>query len=69
MERLRMALASKKNAFQLTTTNYVAIVGFVVKNVQRESLTASNGNHLLIDFVGAQGAGTWGLPCSNFSEA
>lgn len=62
-------IGKQKNAFQLTTTNYVAIVGFVVKNVQRESLTASNGNRLLIDFVGAQGAGTWGLPCSNFSEA
>lgn len=62
-------IGKQKNAFQLTDTNYVAIVGFVIKNVQRESFTAVNGNHLLINFVGAQGAGTGGLPCSNFSEA
>lgn len=62
-------IGKQKNAFQLSDTNYVAIVGFVVKNVQRESFTAVNGNHLLIDFVGTQGAGTGGLPCSNFAEA
>jgi len=63
-------IGKQKNAFQLTATNNVAIVGFVVKNVQRESFTTvASGNNLLIDFVGAQGAGTWGLPCSNFSEA
>lgn len=62
-------IGKQKNAFQLTETNYVAIVGFVVKNVQRESFTAVNGNRLLINFVGAQGAGTEGASCSNFAEA
>jgi len=66
----QQGIGRQKNAFQLSTTNYVAIVGFVVKNVQRESFTTTgSGNRLLVDFVGAQGAGTWGLPCSNFSEA
>lgn len=63
-------IVKQKNAFQLSTNNYVAIVGFVVKNVQRSSFTTEgNSNRLLIDFVGAQGAGTWLQPCSNFSEA
>ncbi len=65
-------IPKQKNAFQLGTNAYVAIVGFVVKNVQRESLTnfeQSSNTNLIIEFVGAQGAGTSGLPCSNFSEA
>ncbi len=63
-------IGKQKNAFQLSENNYAAIVGFVVKNIQRESLTTvGNSNRLLIDFVGAAGAGTWLNPCSNFSEA
>jgi len=63
-------IGKQKNAFQLSSNNYIAIVGFVVKNVQRESFTTNgNSNKLLIHFVGAQGAGTWGRSCSNFSEA
>jgi len=63
-------IGKQKNAFQLATNNYIAIVGFVVKNVQRSSFTTiGTNNKLLLDFVGAQGAGTWGQPCSNFSEA
>jgi len=60
----------QKNAFQLSESNYVAIVGFVVKDVQRGSFTTVGpGNRLLVEFLGAQGAGTWGFPCSNFEEA
>ena len=64
-------IGKQKNAFQLGSNNYVAIVGFVVKNVQRESFTTSGGNNnkLLVDFLGAQGAGTWGKPCDSFSAA
>jgi hypothetical protein len=64
-------IGKQKNAFQLSSNNYVAIVGFVVKNVQRESFTTSGGNNnkLLVDFVGAQGAGTWGQACDSFSSA
>ncbi len=65
-------IGKQKNAFQLSSNKNVAIVGFVVKNVMRESLTNESGasnENLLIDFVGAAGAGTGGLPCSNFSEA
>lgn len=66
------AIPKQKNAFQLSANRYVAIVGFVVKNVLRESLTNFEGatnQNLIIDFVGAKGAGTNGEPCSNFSEA
>ncbi|MBV1911064.1 MAG: hypothetical protein KUG78_17325 [Kangiellaceae bacterium] len=65
-------IPKQKNAFQLGTNSFVAIVGFVVKNVLRESMTNFEGatnTNLLIDFVGAKGAGTNGEPCSNFSEA
>ncbi|MGB0496083.1 MAG: hypothetical protein ACPGJI_06985 [Kangiellaceae bacterium] len=63
-------IGKQKNAIQLSTTNHVAIVGFVLKNVQRESFTTSGpGNHLIIDFVGAQGAGTWGFACDTIKEA
>ena len=62
-------IPKQKNAFQMSSTNYVAIVGFVVKDIKRESFTASNGNHMLVEFVGTAGAGTNGFPCSNFSEA
>ncbi len=63
-------IGKQKNAFQLSESNNVAIVGFVVKDVQRESFTTSGpGNHLLIEFVGGAGAGTWELPCSDFKEA
>ncbi len=66
------SIPKQKNAFQLSANRYVAIVGFVVKNVLRESLTNFEGatnQNLIIDFVGAKGAGTNGEPCSNFSEA
>jgi len=63
-------IGKQKKAFELSTNNYVAIVGFVVKNVQRESFTTKGTNNkLLLDFIGGQGAGTWGRACSNFSEA
>ncbi|PHS17559.1 MAG: hypothetical protein COA86_09740 [Kangiella sp.] len=63
-------IGKQKNAFQLSPSENVAIVGFVLKDVQRESFTTTGpGEHLIIDFVGAQGAGTWGLPCSNAKEA
>ncbi len=63
-------IGKQKKAFELGANSYVAIVGFVVKNVQRESLTTrGTNNHLLLDFVGAAGAGTYGRACANFSEA
>ena len=63
-------IGKQKKAFELSTNSYVAIVGFVVKNVQRESFTTKGTNtKLLLDFIGGQGAGTWGRSCSNFSEA
>ncbi|MBV1911063.1 MAG: hypothetical protein KUG78_17320 [Kangiellaceae bacterium] len=63
-------IGKQKKAFELESNNYVAIVGFVVKNVQRESFTTKGTNNkLLLDFIGGQGAGTWGKSCSNFSEA
>jgi len=62
-------IPKQKNAFQMSSTNFVAIVGFVVKDVMREAFTASGNNHLLVEFLGAAGAGTNGNPCSNYSEA
>ena len=62
-------IPKQKNAFQMSSTNYVAIVGFVVKDVKREAFTASGNNHLLVEFLGTAGAGTNGNSCSNFSEA
>ena len=64
-------IPKQKNAFQLSSNSYVAIVGFVVKNVKRESFTTSGGSNtkLLLDFIGAQGAGTNGLPCDSFAAA
>jgi hypothetical protein len=63
-------IGKQKNAFQLSANNYVALVGFVLKNVQRESFSASGGNNkLLVDFIGGQGAGTNLLPCDSFSAA
>jgi len=63
-------MGKQKNAFQLSETNFVAIVGFVVKDVQRASFTTiAPGNRLLIEFLGAAGAGTWEFPCSDFKEA
>lgn len=62
-------IPKQKNAFQMSSTNYVAIVEFVVKDVKREAFTASGNNHLLVEFLGTAGAGTNGNPCSNFSEA
>jgi hypothetical protein len=60
----------QKNAIQLSETHYVAIVGLVLEDVQRESFTTiAAGHHLLVEFVGTKGAGTWGYPCRNFKEA
>ncbi|MFT6733273.1 MAG: hypothetical protein ACJAS9_001458 [Polaribacter sp.] len=63
-------IGKQKNAFQLSASKHVAIVGFVLKDVQRESFTTSGpGERLIVEFVGAQGAGTWGLACDNIKEA
>ena len=62
-------IPKQKNAIQMSSSNFVAIVGFVIKDVRREAFTASNNNRLLVEFVGTAGAGTNLLPCSNFSEA
>ncbi|MBV1911062.1 MAG: hypothetical protein KUG78_17315 [Kangiellaceae bacterium] len=63
-------IGKQKNAIQLSESYYVAIVGLVLGNVQRESFTTSGpGHHLLVEFVGAGGAGTWGFPCDNFKNA
>lgn len=66
----RGGIPKQKNAFQLTSISYVAIVGMVVKDIKREAFAAESGtNRLLLDFMGTAGAGTNGEPCSNFSEA
>lgn len=62
-------IPKQKNALQLSSSNYIAIVGFVIRDVLRESFTASNGNRMLVEFVGTAGAGTNNQPCSNFAEA
>ena len=63
-------IGKQKNAFQLPKTKYIAIVGFVVKDVQRESFTTVGPTkNVLLDFFGAAGAGTWGFPCDNFENA
>jgi len=63
-------IGKQKKAFELSTNSYVAIVGFVVKNTQRESFTTKGTNtNLLLDFIGGQGAGTWGRDCNSFSNA
>ena len=64
-------IPKQKNAFQLDNPNNTAIVGFIVTDVQRTSFSADLGSsaRLLIDFVGAAGAGTSLLPCNNFSAA
>ncbi len=58
-----------KKAFELSSTSYVAIVGFVVKNIRRESFKAGGGDHLLVEFLGTAGAGTNLVTCDNFSSA
>ncbi len=63
-------IGKQKNAIQLSESKYIAIVGLVLKDVQRESFTTSGPGHkLLINFLGTKGAGTWGFPCSNFKQA
>jgi len=63
-------IGKQKKAFELGENSYLAIVGFVIKNVQRESLTTRGTNtKLLLNFLGAQGAGTNLLPCDSFSAA
>ncbi|MBT4762064.1 MAG: hypothetical protein HOO06_10235 [Bdellovibrionaceae bacterium] len=62
-------IPKQKNAFQLTDAKNVAIVGFVIRNVRRESFTSSGGKNILIDFIGAAGAGTNLLSCNSFNAA
>ncbi len=63
-------IAKQKNAFQLAKSKYLAIVGIVLGEVQRESFTTTGpGHRLLLDFIGTAGAGTWGFPCKDFKQA
>jgi len=62
-------IPKQKNAFQLLSPSYVAIVGMVARDVQRTSFSATQPDHFIADFVGSAGAGTEGQPCSNFVEA
>ncbi|PHS17557.1 MAG: hypothetical protein COA86_09730 [Kangiella sp.] len=63
-------IGKQKKAIELGENSYLAIVGFVLKNVQRESVTTRGTNtKLLLEFMGAQGAGTNLLPCDSFSAA
>ena len=63
-------IGKQKNAIQLSKSKYIAIVGLVLQDVQRESFTTTGPGHkLLINFVGTKGAGTWGFPCNNFQQA
>lgn len=59
----------QKNGFQLAGPEYVALVGFVSRDAQRASFIASTSSRVLLDFMGTQGTGTEGNPCSNFQEA
>lgn len=66
----RGGIPKQKNAFQLSSVSYVAIVGMVVKDIKREAFAAESGTtRLLLDFMGTAGAGTNGEPCSSFGQA
>ena len=58
-----------KKAFEFSNVNYVAVAGFVVRNVRRESFKAVGGSYLLVEFLGTAGAGTNLLTCDSFSAA
>lgn len=62
-------IPKQKNAIQMESSQYVALLGFVIKDVRRESFTATNGDHLLVEFLGTQGAGTNLLACDSFANA
>ncbi|WP_168204055.1 InlB B-repeat-containing protein [Aliikangiella coralliicola] len=63
-------IGKQKNAFEFGDISNVAMVGFQIENVQRSSVTSQGSvNKVLIEFVGAAGAGTNLRSCSNFSEA
>ncbi len=65
-------IPQQKNAFQLDNPVNVAIVGFVAKDVLRESFFAGplgSSSRVLVDFMGTQGAGTEHEPCGDFAEA
>ncbi len=62
-------IPTQKNGFQLAGPQYVALVGFVSRDAQRASFIASTSSRVLLDFMGTQGTGTEGRPCSNFQEA
>lgn len=62
-------IPQQKNGFQLAGPSYVAIVGFVSRDALRASFMASTDSVVLLDFVGAQGTGTNGLPCTTMQES
>lgn len=63
------SIPPQKNGFQLAGPQYVALVGFVSRDALRASFLATTNSRLLLDFMGTQGTGTEGLPCSTFGEA
>ncbi len=62
-------IPTQKNGFQLVGPEYVALVGFVSRDALRASFMATTSSRVLLDFMGTEGTGTEGLPCSNFTEA
>ncbi|TQV88894.1 InlB B-repeat-containing protein [Aliikangiella coralliicola] len=66
-------LPKQRNAFQFSDVSYAAVVGFAIENVQRSAVTVEDDppeiNRLLLDFIGAAGAGTSGRACSNYDES
>ena len=64
-------IPKQKNAIQITSADNLALAGFVIKDVLRESLAIrlSGDSRILVDFVGAAGAGTNNVSCTNFREA
>lgn len=62
-------IPTQKNGFQLAGPQYVALVGLVSRDALRASFIASTSSRILLDFMGTQGTGTEGRPCSNFQEA
>jgi len=64
-------IPKQKNAIQITSANNLALAGFVIKDVLRESLAValSSNSRILVDFVGAAGAGTNNVSCTNFLES
>ncbi|MBV1861402.1 MAG: hypothetical protein KUG77_23485 [Nannocystaceae bacterium] len=62
-------IPTQKNGFQLAGSEYVALVGFISRDALRASFMANTSSRILLDFMGTQGTGTEGRPCSNFQEA